>query len=145
MFCFISLRIKQHSLATNLPNPAQVTEIEYIMKLGWGWKHLYFSSLPNFSRQGNELNEQIKNFFLKTETYFLNHIQNHQAKTQKIFELMTTNERVLITLNPRSAQKCPHPITPNTLSIEELDGRVQLKMANCRFRRWGMSFLPPPG
>lgn len=29
--------------------------------------------------------------------------------------------------------------------MEEFEGRVQLKIAKCRFRRCGISFRPPPG
>lgn len=36
-------------------------------------------------------------------------------------------------------------MTLNILSIEELEGRVQLSMVNCLFRRCGMSLRPPPG
>lgn len=42
-------------------------------------------------------------------------------------------------------QKWPRPITEKILSMEEFEGRVQLKIAKCRFRRCGMSFRPPPG
>ena len=31
------------------------------------------------------------------------------------------------------------------LSMEALDGSVQLKIQNWRFSRWGMSLRPPPG
>ena len=47
--------------------------------------------------------------------------------------------------NPLSVQKYPDPITPKILSIEAFDGRVQLNIENCRFKRSGISFLPPPG
>ena len=48
-------------------------------------------------------------------------------------------------LKPLSLQKCPVPITLKILSMEELEGSVQLKMLNWRFNLSGMSFLPPPG
>ena len=48
-------------------------------------------------------------------------------------------------LNPRCGQKYPDPITPNILSMDALDGKVQLNIVNCLFRRSGISFLPPPG
>ena len=41
--------------------------------------------------------------------------------------------------------KYPHPIVLKILSMEAFAGNVQLKMLKCRFRRCGMSFLPPPG
>jgi len=34
---------------------------------------------------------------------------------------------------------------PNILSMEALEGRVQLKIENCLFSLWGTSFRPPPG
>ena len=34
---------------------------------------------------------------------------------------------------------------PKILSIEAFEGKVQLKIENCRFSRSGISFLPPPG
>ena len=34
---------------------------------------------------------------------------------------------------------------PKILSIEAFEGKVQLKIENCRFNRSGISFLPPPG
>ena len=39
----------------------------------------------------------------------------------------------------------PEKYSPKILSIEAFDGKVQLKMENCRFSLSGMSFLPPPG
>ena len=45
---------------------------------------------------------------------------------------------------PRSLQKYPWPIVLKILSIELLEGKVQLKMQSCLFKRCGMSFLPPP-
>ena len=39
--------------------------------------------------------------------------------------------------------KYPQPITLNTLSIDALEGSVQLNTLNCLFRRCGISFLPP--
>ena len=37
-----------------LPNSAQISEIEDIMKLCRSWQHLYFCSLPNSSRYTNK-------------------------------------------------------------------------------------------
>ena len=42
-------------------------------------------------------------------------------------------------------QFTPEKNLPKILSIEAFDGKVQLKMENCRFSLSGMSFLPPPG
>ena len=45
----------------------------------------------------------------------------------------------------RSLQKYPVAIVEKILSIELLEGKVQLKMQNWRFNLCGMSFRPPPG
>ena len=36
-------------------------------------------------------------------------------------------------------------MTPKILSMDALEGRIQLKMVNCLLRRGGMSLRPPPG
>ena len=39
----------------------------------------------------------------------------------------------------------PERYLPNILSMESLEGRVQLKMENCLLSLCGMSLRPPPG
>ena len=38
--------------------------------------------------------------------------------------------------------KCPEVMVLKILSMETLEGMVQLIMLNCLLSRWGMSFLP---
>lgn len=44
-----------------------------------------------------------------------------------------------------TVMKYPLPMVLKILSMELFEGRVQLKMLKCLFRREGMSLRPPPG
>lgn len=162
---FVGLNV-QHSL----PDSRQVSEVEDVVKFGRRGKHFDLKSENEkstldlfivFNLQGTR---QQKTFSMTT--FVLCHkILPMDTRRATMFEI--SSSKFL------HSWKYPHPITPvkwirkemkwlyfvkrklsieslcrwlpNILSMEELDGSVQLKTVNCLFSLCGMSFLPPPG
>jgi len=54
---------------THLPDAAEISQVEDVVKLGWSWKHLGLRSLPQFASRRHQHVHHSKHF--RTEVTFL--------------------------------------------------------------------------